>query len=352
MNIYLSVLFLLILLSSFEYFSKNKKYFVMAIFFLVVFAGMRQDVGYDYNSYHNFYNDINSFSDVFNGKIDAEPGYVFFNFLFKYLGFPFSTFVLFFSIVSLLLLGICLYNVFPFPSLVLVYYYCRFFLVRDMGQIRSSLVSIIFLMTLPAIKNRDTKKVLLLTLIGAFFHTVAIFIPIAYLFTIVVKKIGIPVVLVYVCIATLIGTIFFFPELFSWIVPARYLGYFAGKYSTGKWLLNPIFIMQLGILLLSLIVVKNKNVSFSSDLAIVQKVYLLSTLLLLVFGPLATIGGRVSTIFASTEILLVPILFDHFFKNKIFSLIAYFAFCLCVFYLIFVFSGAVNLYVPYKTTLF
>lgn len=352
MGIYLTVFFILVVLSLCEYLTNYKVFFVIALVLLILFAGLREGVGYDYESYHNFFRDIFSFNDVFNGTIDAEPGYVLLNFIFKYLGFSFSSFILFFSTMSLILLGICLYSVFPNPSLALVYYYCRFFLVRDMGQIRSSFVAILLLLTLPAIKNRDTKKVLLLTFIGIFFHSVAIFIPVGYMFTLLLKDINIKVVFFLLFAGIMFGTIFFFPELISVVIPARYLGYFVGKYATGKWVLNPIFIMQMGILLISLVVVKVSRKRFAADLAVLLKIYLLSSILLIAFGPLATVGGRISTIFASTEIFLVPILFDHFFKNKIFFLISYFAFCSCIFYLIFVFSGAFGLYIPYRTVFF
>ncbi|WP_430516942.1 EpsG family protein [Enterococcus faecium] len=75
------------------------------------------------------------------------------NYIVRELGMNFSTFVLLFSIISLLLLAYALNNYFPVPSIALLYYYSRFFLVRDMGQIRSSIVAIIFLLALPAFKK-------------------------------------------------------------------------------------------------------------------------------------------------------------------------------------------------------
>ncbi|MDY4307814.1 hypothetical protein SNF32_13395 [Enterococcus mundtii] len=43
------------------------------------------------------------------------------------LGMNFSTFILLFSIISMLLLAYALNNYFPVPSIALLYYYSRFF---------------------------------------------------------------------------------------------------------------------------------------------------------------------------------------------------------------------------------
>src|SRR5699024_10481288 len=117
---------------------------------------------------------------IFDGSIDAEPGYLFLNYLVKEIGMNFASFVLLFTTISLLLLAYALNNFFPVPSIVLLYYYSRFFLVRDMGQIRSSIVAIIFLLALPGVKERNFKKVLLFSIVGCLFHLVALFIIPAY----------------------------------------------------------------------------------------------------------------------------------------------------------------------------
>ncbi|MCC9082768.1 EpsG family protein [Enterococcus faecium] len=126
--------------------------------FLTGLAGFRFSTGYDFSSYNNFFDRLINWGKIFDGSIDAEPGYLLLNYIVRELGMNFSTFVLLFSIISLLLLAYALNNYFPVPSIALLYYYSRFFLVRDMGQIRSSIVAIIFLLALPAFKKKKFEK--------------------------------------------------------------------------------------------------------------------------------------------------------------------------------------------------
>lgn len=177
---------------------------------LILLAGFRYRTGYDYISYNNFFNRLTHFKNIFDGSIDAEPGYLLFNYLIKNLGLNFSSFVLMFSIVSLVLLGFFIEKSYPVPMLPLTYYYSRFFLVRDMGQIRSSIVSIFFLLSLPYFKERDTLKIIIISLIGALFHSVSLFIIPAYLFYLIIGEINFSKTIMTLCSSMLLGIFFSF----------------------------------------------------------------------------------------------------------------------------------------------
>lgn len=349
MDSYILLLLSLICFSMLEFFTKKKLFFIIAVLELIFFAGLRYEIGYDYKTYGKFFNQIDSLSDVFFKDIDAEKGYLLLNYFVKQLGFDFSVFLLFFSIISLSLLGLFLYKHTAFPTAVLVYYCSRFYFVRDMGQIRSSLVAIIFLYTIPYIKQKKLGIVVALSLLGACFHIVALFIIPAYFFVWWIKKVTLQKMFLLIGFSILIGTVFFFPSLFSWIVPARYLGYITGKYLEGRWLLNPIFILQFLLLLGSLLCIKEKKERYNESINLIISLYLLSTLCLVIFGPLATIAGRISTIFATVEIILVPELFRNIFKNNYLNLMLFYSFCICVFILIFFVSNAYGSYIPYQT---
>lgn len=349
MYIYIGVFFTLCLLSILEFFNRDKHiFFYIAVILLSLMAGFRYYTGYDYQSYNTFFNRIIHFNNIFDGSIDAEPGYLFFNYLIKNLGLNFSTFVLIFSIISLGLLGYFLAENYPLPMLPLTYYYARFFLVRDMGQIRSSIVSIIFLLSLPYFKKKSTLKIIIVSLIGALFHSVALCLIPAYLFYLIVGKISITKTVVVLFLSMLAGTIFFFPNLYMFLIPERYQGYLSGGYAQGVWILNPVFIMQLFILFGSILVINYKSQEFQSNFNLILVLYLLSTALLICFGPLATIGGRIGTIFSTVEILIVPTLLDQLIKNKMLYLIFFLGFCMIIFILIFVLSGAYHSYIPYQ----
>lgn len=349
MYIYIGVFLLLSLLAIGEYLTRKKLFFYVGLFFLMGLAGFRFFTGYDFSSYNNFFNQLTNWNKIYDGSIDAEPGYLFLNYVIRELGMNFSTFILLFSVISLLLLSYAISNYFPVPSLVLLYYYARFFLVRDMGQIRSSIVAIIFLLALPAIKQKKVMKVVILSLVGSLFHTVALFIIPAYFFVVTVKEMTIPKELFLIFSGSILGIVFFFPDLFKFMIPERYYGYLTGYYAQGNWIFNPVFIMQCGILIGATLLVKSNSIDFTDNFNILLGLYCLSTILLVVFGPLATIGGRISTIFSTVEIFIVPIVFDNLIKNKYIFLLTFILFSLFIFSLIFIFSGAYNSYVPYNT---
>lgn len=350
MYIYVGVFGVLSLFSIFEYMNRDKKnYFRLSITMLALLAGFRYKTGYDYVSYNNFFDKLTHFRNIFDGSIDAEPGYLFLNYLIKNLGMNFSAFVLLFSITSIVLLGFCLSKSYPLPMLPLTYYYARFFLVRDMGQIRSSIVSIIFLWSLPYFKNRQTGKVIMISLLGSLFHSVSLFIIPAYLFYLIFGKVSMLKSLVILFLCIVVGVIFFFPNLYLFLIPERYQGYLSGYYAQGAWILNPVFLMQVLILFSAIIIIKQKTSLFKESFNLVLVMYLLSTLLLVCFGPLATIGGRIGTIFSTVEIFIVPIMLDHLIKNKLLYIILFLGFAVVIFILIFILSGAYNSYLPYDT---
>lgn len=339
----------LIILSLLEFFSKKRIFFIIAMIEIILFAGLRYETGYDYLSYKAFFERVRSFGDILSGGIDAEPGYLLTNYIVKMFGMDFTVFILIYSVVSLTLLGWFVYKNVSYPTMILVYYVSRFYFVRDMGQIRASFVAIIFLYCLPAIKEKNLPKVVLLSLLGSCFHIVALFIIPAYFFVEIIKKLTLQKVMILTIISALIGVLFFFPDLFLWAIPSRYAGYFAGKYVTGEWILNPIFIMQMGITVAAILFVKGKNKEYNDSFNTLLSLYFLSTLFLIIFGPLATVGGRIGTIFATAEILVVPELFRHMFKNQYLNLACYYIFCVLVFFLIFILSNTYQDFIPYQT---
>ncbi|MEY8446052.1 EpsG family protein [Enterococcus ratti] len=347
MEIYL-LFFLLLLVSSFFELLKKKPYFFWgAVICLILFAGLRYKTGYDFDSYSRIYDSVTSLGSIFSKNIPAEPGFLFLNYLFKSLGFDFSTFVLFFSMISMLLLANFTFCFSKFPSFILLYYYSRFFLVRDMGQIRSAFVAIICLYALPYIQKREFFKVCMISIFASLFHVVGIFLIPAYLFSLLIGELNLKKVIATVSLSAIVGIIFFNPQLFLWMIPSRYAGYFAGNYVNGKWIFNPVFVMQLMILVVSVILLQNENEKYKKMMNTILQWYLISTCLLILFGPLATVGGRISTIFATSEILVVPYLFSRLFKHKALSVSLFYLFCFCIFVLIFIISGAYNSYIPY-----
>ena len=350
MLFYLSIFIILLTLALVEVLLKNKRISVLTSGLLALVAGLRFYTGYDFNSYSTFYSEVSTISDVFNGSIDAESGFLFINFIFKSMGFNFYFFILFFSVLSILLLSNFAYKYTPYPSLILVYYFARYFLVRDMGQIRSSLACIILLYAIPFIIKKKPIQFLLIVFIASLFHVTAWVFVMAYIFNSVFKKLTIKNVLSLLCISLFIGIIVQVPNLYIWAIPERYSAYFTSdSYTNGQWILNPILWMQLALFFSASFFIHPTDDTEKNKFDVNLKIYLMASLILIAAGTLGTVGGRLSTLFATSEVLLVPYLFANLSKNKLINIIFFCGFTVVVFCLIFILSGTYVQYVPYQT---
>lgn len=350
MFFYLGVLSVLIILAIAEVVLKNKKISVITSGLLAIIAGFRFFTGYDFNSYSRFYTEIDSISDVFNGSIEAESGYLFVNYLFKLLGFNFYFFILFFSIVSILLLANFAYKFTSYPSLVLVYYFARYFLVRDMGQIRSAIACIILLYAIPYILKRKPIQFFIIVFIASLFHITAWSFVIAYIFNWLFKELTLRNVITLVGVSFLIGVLVQIPELYTWAVPDRYNAYFTSpSYTNGQWILNPVLWMQMILFIGAVIFVRPTIEEERNKFGVILKIYLIASLILIAAGTLGTVGGRLSTLFATSEIMVVPVLIANISKNKLLNIILFSGFTVAIFGLIFIISGTYMEYIPYRT---
>lgn len=347
MFVYLSLYIGLVLLTIIELLFQNKKISILTGGSLALFAGLRFYTGFDFQSYGNFYEELNGFSDIFNGSIDAESGYLFLTYLFKSLGLNYSTFILFFAFLSIGLLLTYLYKNVPFPSIVLLYYFTRFYLPRDMGQIRSSIASIILLYAIPYLKERNLKKFSAIVLLASLFHISSLVFILAYILVVLFNKVNIKKSIYFLLVALVIGSIANQPQLYSWILPGRYSAYFtADNYTNGDWILNPVLWMQLAVYFGALFFT---NIKKDEQYRIHLILYLMSSFILISSGHLATIGGRLSAPFTTHEIFVVPYFLLNFTRNKLLNVMIFLGFSVVIFILIFIISGTYLDYIPYQT---
>lgn len=350
MLFYISIFTILLILAIAEVLLKNKKISVITGSLLAVIAGLRFYTGYDFISYKNFFLEVESFSDVINGTIDAESGFLFLNYVFKVMGFNFYTFVLFFSVLSIVLLGYFAYRFTTYPSLVLVYYYARYLLVRDMGQIRSALACIILLYSIPFIIKKKPLQFLIIIFIASLFHVTSWFFVVAYIFNVLFKELTIKNVILLLLIALGIGVIVQIPDSYIWAIPERYNAYFTSpSYTNGQWIVNPVLWMQLVLFIAAYFFIRPTHDMGKNKFNVVIKIYFISSLILISAGTLGTVGGRLSTLFATTEIFITPLLFASISKNKLLNLLFFCGFTVVIFCLIFILSGTYTEYIPYQT---
>lgn len=320
---------------------------------LALFAGLRYYLGYDFVSYGAYYDRADSLRVLFDGSVRLESGFLFLSSLFSTIGLNYYTFVLFFAVLSLIVLTYFLYKYMPYPSMVLAYYYVRFFMARDMGQVRGSLAAMILLFAIPYIIERKPVKFLLIVFLAAQFHVTAYAFVLGYIINLAIKKVTIKNSIAMLSLATVIGYLMQNPVLYLWAVPSGYGSYFTNPhYTSGAWVMYPILWMQILLLFGMLVYLKYQELDNDIWIKVMMKLYLLSPFILLASGTLETVGGRISTLFATIEVLLVPYLFMSLSKYKVLNLMAYIGFMMAIFLLIFVISGMYRRYTPYQTVFF
>lgn len=350
MFIYFLVLGIVLALALSELLLDDKRIAIATGSILGVFAGLRHYTGYDFESYGEYYQRATQLSQLFDGSVRLERGFLFLSTAFSTLGLNYYTFVLFFSLLSLGVLTYFLYKYVPYPSMVLAYYYVRFFMARDMGQVRGSFAGIILLFAIPCILKREPLKFLLIVFLASLFHISAWSFVIAYIFNLMIKKVSLKNSLLFLGISTVIGIFLQVPDLFLWTIPSYARSYFTNPYYTsGPWIFYPILWMQLLLFFGMMYFVHYTKPENKEWINLLMKIYLLAPCILLAAGPLETVGGRISGLFVLVEALLIPHFFLSLTRYKLINILCYFGFALVIFMLIFVIGGMYNRYTPYET---
>lgn len=219
---------------------------------------------------------------------------------------------IYFTVVSALTLTVLFlslrkYSVYPFIGLLV--YLSRFFMGREMMQIRAGLAISIVVFALQYIEMRKLKHFIFFVLLASSFHLSAILILPVYWMS--------RIELTPKRVVTLIGGAYVIAGLFSAFVVSQVTTFFeiAGLgstytsedsvYTQGLGLANPMVYYQTLVLLVYTFNEK-KLASVCPCYMTVRNGYLYSTLLLITFSAFGTLSGRTSTIFATLEVFILP----------------------------------------------
>ena len=184
-------------------------------------------------------------------------------------------------------------------------------------------------------------------LAASLFHLTALIFILGYIYEVYIADGSTKQALWLFGASVVIGFLVQWQALYLWAIPERYIGYFVNPfYTSGKWLMNPVLWMQLAIYFGSLYFTNIRN---DKEFSIYHNLYLLSSVSLIAFGNLSTVGGRLSSPFATYELFVAPYFLLNVTKNKLINWILLIGFTVVIFLIIFVISGDYTSFVPYKT---
>jgi hypothetical protein len=290
---------------------------------LIVFAGIRFNVGFDYANYQLYYNEVVNDREIF-----VEPIIRGFIHVSEFTTIGFIGFIIVMALVSVSIKSKFILQYSAIPLLSIVLYYTRIYIISDFGQVRQGLALGIILFSYKYILNRDLKKFLLIVVMAMLIHAAAfLFLPIYF---IGLKRIR-PAFLFIIMIITIplaaVDLKSIMISVFGKLLP----GGLSDKlmfYSLNETFIGLTFSIFLrgGIVILCLTVYW-KKISENRNSLLIFNIYFWGYIFYLLFNSLPQIGGRGSLYFQQFELLLFPLMLTLT-RNKVmqFFLLLFFLF--------------------------
>lgn len=320
-----------------------KKYFniffiVFSFIFLLSLITFRGDIGNDTEIYRDyFYDSADTLKELASNFTQSrhEPGYLTVEFVNKKIinNHIFHFFII--GLLSMFFLFKSLREYTPYFYSGLTLYFLRFFFLRDLNQIRAGVALAIVLYSIKYISNRKAIPFYVCTLLAATFHkTALLLIPFYYINNYLTKK---------SFSHTKLVTILFLSFCFSFIQIKKVIGvliikyvpsaasYIKGYLSESGNVFSLIVLYQI-ILFFIFLLLEKKLIIQQVHYYTIRNMLLTSLVLLFIFNDFAILSSRLSTIFATVEILVLPS-FLFLFKDKWLAKLVYFSFFLFLFYI-------------------
>lgn len=312
-----------------------RKNFYSVLFLLVVlivlslFAGLRDDIDNDYNSYLTIFELIKKPSDYFTEYVTfsyLEPFYYLFPAIYKLL--PFHSYVPLFVCFAFLGVGFKLLAIWKLSDnigLAVITYFSFFFILHEMTQIRIGIASGLMLISLAMIEKKRTFLFVVTILLASCFHyTSLLFLPVYFLDSEKINKkiwIGILVVpfILYVIkidFIQLVSILSF--GIFSDKLRTYQAMFEIGQFSEKVNILNVRLLVQLTLTCLFLFYadfLQSKN----KYLILLLKLSVLSLAFFILFASLPVFAFRFQELFGVVQIILYPCIF-YVFKEKYFGI--------------------------------
>lgn len=152
---------------------RNLNEFLVLIFFAFILIAFRTR-GWDVEQYYNAYNSING--EVLDFNSWFEPGFLLFNFIFKYIGAPYFAFNAMMSLILAILIFLAVKdnvkNAYIFFFLFILFYFFR----GPYGQVRQAMSILAFMISVKYLlpEKRNLLKYFSINAIAFTFHSVSI----------------------------------------------------------------------------------------------------------------------------------------------------------------------------------
>ena len=289
-----------------------KRYWLMAICLVLAFlAGTRDpnswaDTGVYVESFLDYTPSISELTQYSQPFGYAEMGFYYFGVVVKTL----TSNVVIYLLVVALLSFFFLYKAFDkyclYPIFGVCAYVSRFYLNRNFVQIRAGLSYAIILMAVQYITKRDWKRYFAWVFVAYLFHHSAIIaVPVYFLCMLDIKKKHIVMGL---------GMAFVIAAFFSNVVRSMVADnasdlsvdtYVTEEYQREWGLSNPMIYFQTFLLLVYTFTEDRMRLTTSHYLTI-RNAYFYSTLILITLSCYTALSGRVSSQFATLEMVIIP----------------------------------------------
>lgn len=290
----------------------NKLFMLFCFLFLWAVISFRGTLGDDTEVYMAyFYDSAQNLKQLFNNFFVSrhEPGYLTVQFINRKL---IDNHVFHFAAIgatSLTFLFSSIKKYTPYVFLAIALYFLRFYFLRDLNQIRAAVALCIILYSIGWIDQGKASKVLFFTVLAALFHKTALIIIPFYYFNRYINKrqakksffllgLLLAVLISFANMKSLLGhlIVFYIPVAQSYV-----LGYLSGEGSP----FNIMVAYQIVLFIVFLFferILKEKQVHYYTF----RNMLFASIVLLLVFDDFEILSSRLSTIFATAEIIVFP----------------------------------------------
>lgn len=305
-------------------YSRNRQLSVLAfvLFLLALFVGTREVSAWsDTLVYKIAFSETNplgsfSFSDRVLGY--NEKGFMLLGAIVKVFTNSFTIYLIFIASLTYLALYTDLKKYCIFPLIGLCVYLARFMAGREMVQIRSALAIPIIIWGFQYVRKNEYWKCFLTILVAYFFHTSAIIaLPMLLFnkFKLSKGQIYLGLIISFIVAGAFGGVIRNFVSNSDFIneMATSYVKEGSEKAFSND-LTNPVIYYQTLILVFYTIFEKRLS-AYSSYYYIIRNAYFYSTVLLIVLCQYAVLAARTSTIFATLEMLMIPIALLSFSKK-------------------------------------